>query len=75
MFCRLNLQVFCFFVFVFLGPCPEHMEVPRLGVKSEPQLPAYTTAHGNTGSLTHEARPGIEHAFSWVLVGCISAEP
>ena len=30
--------VFCLFVFcflVFLGPRPQHMEVPRLGVKSE----------------------------------------
>ena len=26
------------------GPQPWHMEVPRLGVKSELQLPAYTTA-------------------------------
>ena len=29
--------------FFFLGPRLQHMEVPRLGVKSE-QLPAYTTA-------------------------------
>ena len=28
----------------------------------------YTTAHGNTRSLTHWARPGIEPAFSWILV-------
>ena len=44
------------FVFVFvllLGPHLQHMEVPRLGVESELQLPAYTTAHGTTGSLTH----------------------
>ena len=27
--------------FVFLGPHPQHMEVPRLGVESELQLPAY----------------------------------
>ena len=33
----------CFFVF-YLGPHLQHMEVPRLGVKSELQLPAYTTA-------------------------------
>ena len=32
------------FFFVFLGPHPQHMEVPRLGVESEMQLPAYTTA-------------------------------
>ena len=30
--------------FIFLGPYPQHMEVPRLGVYSELQLPAYTTA-------------------------------
>ena len=57
---------FLFFFFGFLGPHPQHMEVPRLGVESELQLqtyatattkPAtsvtYTTAHGNTRSLTH----------------------
>ena len=32
------------FFFFFLGPHPWHMEVPRLGVKSELQLLAYTTA-------------------------------
>ena len=51
------------------------MDVPRPGVESELQLPAYTTAKatsdptafvtymaawGNTWSLTHWARPGIE---------------
>ena len=34
---------FCNF-FVFLGLHPRHMEVPRLGLKSELQLLAYTTA-------------------------------
>ena len=34
---------FCF-VFVFLGLHPRRMEVPRLRVQSELQLPAYTTA-------------------------------
>ena len=32
------------FFFVFLGPHPRHMEVPRLGVESELQLPAYAIA-------------------------------
>ena len=32
------------FFFCFLGPHLQHMEVPRLGVESELQLPAYTTA-------------------------------
>ena len=42
------------------GPRLQHMEVPRLGVKSELHLLAYTparatdtTAHGNAGSPTH----------------------
>ena len=30
--------------FAFLGLHPWHMKVPRLGVESELQLPAYTTA-------------------------------
>ena len=33
-----------YFIFSFLGPHPWHMEVPRLRVKSELQLPAYPTA-------------------------------
>ena len=33
-----------FYFFVFLGLHARHMEVPRLGVKLELQLPAYTTA-------------------------------
>ena len=41
---------FCFFFIVllsffsFLGPYLRHVEVPRLGVESELQLPVYTTA-------------------------------
>ena len=34
----------CLCFFVFLGLQPRHMEVPRLGVKSELQLPAYVAA-------------------------------
>ena len=58
---------FLFYFFFFLGPHPWHMEVPRLGVKVELQMPAYstatttpdliasvtyTTAHGNAASWT-----------------------
>ena len=40
-----NFLYFIFFLFFFsLGLHLQHMEVPRLGVKSEPQLLAYTTA-------------------------------
>ena len=31
-------------------------------------------SHSNTRSLTHWARPGIEPASSWILVGFITAE-
>ena len=31
------------FFFFFLGPHLQHMEIPRLGVEIELQLPAYTT--------------------------------
>ena len=44
--------LFCFtyiFIFVFLGLHLRHMEVPRLGVQSELQLPAYTTAIATPG--------------------------
>ena len=33
--------------FFFLEPQVQHMEVPSPGVKSDLQLPAYTTAQGN----------------------------
>ena len=43
----ISLYSLCFFVaflLSFTGPHPRHMEVPRIGVESELQLPAYTTA-------------------------------
>ena len=51
------------------------MEVPRLGVELELQLPNYATAHSNTGSLTHWVRPRIKPPLSWILVRSVSAEP
>ena len=35
----------------------------------------YTTAHGNTSSLTHWVRPGVKPSSSWILVGFVTAEP
>ena len=63
-----------------------HVEVLRLGDKLEcrywpgPQphgirAPSVTTAHGNTGSLCHWARPGIKPISSGILVGFITTEP
>ena len=43
-FCLFLFFVFWLFFFCFLGPYLQHMEAPSLGVKSELQLPAYTTA-------------------------------
>ena len=87
-------HIILFFVVVvvvcFLEPHLWHMEVPKLGVKLELQLPAYasatavpnpslsmtyTTAPGNAGSLTHRVRPGIKPASSWILVRLVTVEP
>ena len=35
----------------------------------------YTTAHCNTGPLTHWVRPGIKPETSWFLAGFVSAAP
>ena len=39
-----SLPFLFFLSFVFLGPHPQHMEVPRLGAESELLPPAYATA-------------------------------
>ena len=68
-----------------------HMEVPRLrgpvGVRaagphhshSSARIRAasvtYTTVCGSARSLTYRARPGIQPATSWFLVGFVSAVP
>ena len=44
----------CFSFACFLGPHLQHMEDPRLGVESELQLPAYTTA---TATATERQDP------------------
>ena len=43
--------------------------------RSKPTSVTYTTAHGNTGSLTHWARPGIKPESSRILVRFISTAP
>ena len=37
-------HIWDFFFFCLLGPHPQHVEIPRLGVQLELQLSAYTTA-------------------------------
>ena len=44
LFIYLFIYLFIFILFYFLGPNQRHMEVPSLGVESELQLLAYTTA-------------------------------
>ena len=80
-------DIFIYFFLLFLGPHPWHMEVPRLGVQSELQLPAYTTATATRGpscifDLHHSFRqhqirnPRSEArdrtASSWILVGLVN---
>ena len=76
--------LFHFSFFVFLGLHPQHMEVPRLGVQSEPQPQQHqiqamsvtcAIAHGNAGSLTHWVRPGFKPASSWILVRFVFPVP
>ena len=70
------------FFFFFLEPHLQHMEVPRLGVDSELQLPAYTTAtatpdpsricnaHHSSGQrqiLNSLIETKNQTAFSWFL--------
>ena len=54
--------VFVCFYFAFLGLHQWHMQVPRLKVKPELQLPAYTTATA-TPDLSHVCN--LRH--SWIL--------
>ena len=34
----------------------------------------YTTAHGNTRSLTHQVRPGIEPMSLWIQVRFVTTD-
>ena len=86
-FCHICFFV-CLFAFFlsflfFLGPFPWHIEVPSRSCSCLPtpgpqqhgiwaMSATYTTDHGNAGSLTHWAGPGIESATSWFLVGFLN---
>ena len=61
---RIKASVFLFFIFNFwlFGVDPRHTETPRLGVKWEQQLPAYTTATAmpdpsHVCNLHHSSQP------------------
>ena len=60
---RIIFGVFCLFCFCLLGPYLRLMEVPRLGVESELQLPAQAAATATAtpdlnriGDLHHSSR-------------------
>ena len=78
------------YCFCFLGPHPQHIEVPSLGLNQsyscwpmpQPQKRqiravsvTYNTAHRSARSLIHWVRPGVEPATSWFLVGFFSTAP
>ena len=85
---KLFLFYFLFNFFVILGPQPWHMEIPKLGVQAELQLPAYTTATATTypshlSDLHHSLqqhwilsppRPGIKPMSSGILVRFVTIE-
>jgi len=71
---------------IFLGPHPQHVEVPRLGVESELHLQATTTATATPDprcicNLHHSSgrhgvlNPPSEPMSSWIPVRFVSAEP
>ena len=58
-----SLTLTMYFYLFILGPHPQHVEVPRLGVETELRLPAYATASATPdpsciGDLHHSARQG-----------------
>ena len=72
----------------FLGLQVQHMELPRLVVKLELQLPACATAtwdpsrvgdlHQTSGQcqiLNPLVRPGMEPVCSWILIRFVSTKP
>ena len=66
------LIVLYLFITFFLGL---HLQVPRLGVELELQLPAYTTATATLDTLTYRSRPGIEPTSSGILDRFVTTEP
>ena len=78
------------YLFIFLGLHPRHMEVSRLGVELELQLPAYTTATATLDpshicDLHHSSRQcqilnplskaRDQPVSSWILAGFVTTKP
>ena len=60
------MYLFVYFFLVFLGPHSLHMEVPRLGVKLELQLLAYTKATAMQ-DLSHSCNLYHSSQQHWIL--------
>ena len=78
-----------YFILFFKGPHPRYMEVPRLRVESELQLPIYITAtatwdpshicdlHHNSWwcQSLNPLSEARDQTSSWIVVGFVTAEP
>ena len=60
------LFLFFFFFWSFLGLHLRHMDIPQLGVESELQLPAHTTATA-TKDPSHVCNPHHRSQQRWIL--------
>ena len=49
------------FKLAFIGPHLRHIEVPRLGIESERQLPAYATAMPNPSHICNPQHSSRQH--------------
>ena len=58
---------FVLFCFAFLGLCPQHMDVPRLGVESELQLLAYATVTDSYAGSRPHLQPNHSSQQHWIL--------
>ena len=79
-FGEVHVQIFCAFYlfFVFLGPHPQRMEVPRLGIEWMLEPPAYTTATATPdprhvcnlhhSSRQHQILKPLSEARDWTCV-------
>ena len=69
---------FCFLLFLFLFffsaayGCSQAKDQVRAVAAGLATSVTYTTAHVNTGSLTHWARPGIKPASSWMQIRSVN---
>ena len=64
----------------FLGPQPRHMEVPRLGVIQEMQLPPYATATPDVSHICDLHHSSWQHQIFNPMIGardrtCVLRDP